>query len=138
MTEPDLVITIMHESDAHYAQLQAKQLSTHLGFSQADSSMIATVVSELAHNIFFHAKTGKIVLHAFYRFQKTAIEIIAEDEGPGIPDITKSLQEGYTTQNTLGLGLPGVKRMVDEFIFDSERECGTKIVVRKWVLHNAT
>lgn len=125
-------VEILAESDVAHAIFEAHHLSQAIGFSRTDQFMIATAVSELARNIFLHAGSGTITLSAIEAQGEQGIEVIAEDFGPGIKDIAQALGEGYSTGGTLGLGLPGAKRLTDEFIFDSERPVGTRIVVKKW------
>lgn len=128
-------IAISDESDIAKATFQARFLAEQVGFKNTEQYMIATAVSELARNIYTYALKGEIILKAIERKAKRGIEIIAEDNGPGIKDIAGAMkgQFGASTSGGLGLGLPGVKRLTDEFIVDTERKRGTKIIVRKWV-----
>lgn len=94
---------------------------------------IATSVSELANNLFFHCPMGgRITITPLRNNGQVGIEVIAEDDGPGIPDIESAMQDGFTTNKGLGGGLPGVKRLMDEFEITSEVGEGTKIITRKW------
>lgn len=129
----DQRIEIQAESDVAHAIFETQFISQSMGFRKIDQAMIATAVSELARNIFLHAGSGVIILRAIDDAGEKGIEAVAEDFGPGIKDIAKALGEGYSTGGTLGLGLPGAKRLADEFIFDSDRTVGTRIVVRKWL-----
>ncbi|WP_207308798.1 anti-sigma regulatory factor [Marinobacter caseinilyticus] len=126
-------IEIAEEADIAHAIFEAHFLSKSIGFSNIDQFMIATAVSELARNIFLHAGSGVITLRPLERAGEQGIEVVAEDGGPGINDINQALGEGYSTKGTLGLGLPGAKRLTDEFVFDEKRLLGTQIVVRKWL-----
>ncbi|MEW6096863.1 MAG: ATP-binding protein [bacterium] len=94
--------------------------------------MIATAVYELAKNIFRYAKRGEIIIRRIKKGTKKGVEIIAQDNGPGIADIENAMKDHFSTGGGLGLGLPGVKRLMDEFVIDKERQRGTKITVRKW------
>lgn len=125
-------VEIKQENDVAHAVFQAHDLSAAMGFRRTDQFMIATSVSELARNASLHGGGGLLTLRAITVDGRNGIEVIAEDSGPGIPDIDKALQEGFSTIGTLGLGLPGVKRLMDEFSFDEQRKQGTRIVVRKW------
>ena len=124
---------IKKENDVAHAVFEAHDLSAAMGFRRTDQFMIATSVSELARNASLHGGGGLMTLRAITLDGRTGIEVIAEDSGPGIPDLDKALEEGFSTIGTLGLGLPGVKRLMDELIFDDQREQGTRIVVRKWL-----
>jgi serine/threonine-protein kinase RsbT len=109
------------------------RLAEVAGFSQTGQFMLATAVSELARNIFEYANKGEITIRTLKRGAKKGIEIVAEDNGPGIADIAAAMTDSFSTQMSLGLGLPGTKRLTDEFYIDTERRVGTKITVRKWV-----
>lgn len=126
-------ISIIYETDPLYALQKSKSLAGEIGFTQLDTSAIVTAVSELAKNIYGHAGAGTIILRTIEGYKRKGIEVVAEDYGPGIQDIEMALQDGFTTRTTLGLGLSGVKRLMDDFVFDTERTKGTKITVRKWV-----
>ena len=94
---------------------------------------VATSVSELANNLFFHAAGGgTITLSAVRRDGQRGIEVIAEDDGPGIPEVELAMQDGFSTNGGLGGGLPGAKRLMDEFEITSTVAGGTRIVARKW------
>lgn len=125
-------VEIKQENDVARAVFEAHDLSSAMGFRRTDQFMIATSVSELARNASLHGGGGLITLKPITEGERTGIEVIAEDLGAGISDIERALQEGFSTIGTLGLGLPGVKRLMDEFIFDQQRTQGTRIVVRKW------
>ena len=95
--------------------------------------MIATAVSELARNIFVYAKRGTIKLKLVENNSKRGMEVVAEDSGPGIQDIEKAMQDNFSTGGTMGVGLPGTKRLMDDFQIDTHRTQGTKITIRKWI-----
>ena len=105
-----------------------------LGFSGTDLTLIPTAISELARNIVLYAKSGEIILSPIQRGDRKGISVVAQDEGPGIPDLRRALQDGYSTSRSLGLGLPGVRRLMDEFEIVSEVNRGTKVTVKKWRL----
>lgn len=109
-------------------------LAEEAGFNLVMQSMIATAVSELATNIVKYAKQGCVSLGLIHQMGQSGIEIIAEDQGPGIADRVKALTDHYSTGHSLGLGLglSSVKRLMDEFFMDTSEDLGTKIVVRKW------
>ena len=126
-------VPIKHEADIVTARQQGRALASQLGFSNIDQTFIATAISEVARNIIVYARSGEIILTAVQRNGgKSGIVIIARDEGPGISDIMRAMQNGYSTTNSLGLGLPGAKRMMDEFEIVSEVGKGTTITMKKW------
>ncbi len=107
-------------------------LTKELGYSNTETALISTAASELSTNIIKYAGSGMIYLRAVTDADKTGIEIEAVDNGPGIPDIEMAMRETYSTGKSLGLGLPSVKRLMDEFIIESENRKGTIVKVRKW------
>jgi serine/threonine-protein kinase RsbT len=126
--------TINNDSDVLQATYDAMSFTRELGFSAVQQSMVSTAVSELASNIVKYAGKGYITVSSLQQMGQTGIEVIAEDRGPGITDRAHALTDHISTGNTLGLGLPGVKRLMDEFLMDSSEGYGTKIVTRKWKL----
>lgn len=129
------VVTVKITEEFHIAKAQIASLllAKSIGFSDVDSCCVATSVSELANNLFFHThKGGTITLIAIPHNGTSGMEIIAEDEGPGIPDLKQAMQDGFSTNRGLGGGLPGVKRLMDEFYITSEVDTGTRIIIRKW------
>ena len=98
-----------------------------------DATRITTAASELAHNVFLYAASGAVHYRVLNRSGQVGIELIVEDHGPGIADIERAMQPGYTTGNGLGLGLPGSKRLMDEMEIESEVGKGTKITLKKWL-----
>lgn len=113
------------------ARQTGRALAAQLGFSSADQTLIATAISEMARNILVYATSGEILLRA-EQDGRPGIAIIARDEGPGIPDIERALQNGYSTSGSLGVGLPGTKRIMDEFSIISEAGKGTTVTMKKW------
>jgi serine/threonine-protein kinase RsbT len=131
-SEKSIVIDINNEMDIVLARQTGRKVSKELDFSLVDQSRITTSISELARNIYKYALPGKIIIEAIIKENKNGIKVIAVDEGPGIPDIKKALEDGYTTSGGLGAGVPGVKRLMDEFEIYSAVGEGTKIIVKKW------
>jgi serine/threonine-protein kinase RsbT len=127
-------VPIKSNRDIIVARQRGRELAADLGFSGADLTLIATAISELARNIVLYAKSGEIVLKPIQKGDKKGIAVVAQDEGPGIPDIRRALENGYTTSGSFGLGLPGVRRLMDEFEITSEVNCGTTVTVRQWTL----
>ena len=126
-------IWITSEASITQAVLAAKKFSEQVGFKDYQANMIASAVSELARNIEKYARRGEIVLRTVSQSYSTGIEIIARDEGPGIANPEEAMKDHYSSSGTLGLGLPGVKRLMDEFDLKTEVERGTVITVRKWL-----
>jgi serine/threonine-protein kinase RsbT len=127
-----LCISIRSFEDILEARKQGRELAAELGFSSIDCTLVATAISELARNIVLYAGHGEIQLSRDMRLGATGIAITASDRGPGIRDLRNALQEGYSTSRGLGLGLPGVKRIMDEFDIESKPRRGTTVTVKKW------
>ena len=131
-TDEELSIPIRHEADLLAARQRGRALAATLHFSASELTLIATAISEVARNILSYAGTGEIVLRLAHRGPQRGIVVIARDEGPGIADISLAMQDGYSTAGSLGLGLPGSKRLMDEFEIQSEVGKGTCITMSKW------
>jgi serine/threonine-protein kinase RsbT len=125
-------LAVNDDVDVAYAALAAKNYAKEIGFSTASQYLISTAVSELARNMFIYAKKGIIGLSFISENSNSGIEIVAEDFGPGIQDIDKAMEEGFSTGGTMGVGLPGTKRLMDYFKIESKIGVGTKVVIRKW------
>ena len=130
--EYDVAVKIKEEKDIVVARQMVKDIARRLGFSLADITKISTAVSELARNIYRYAKEGFIYVKEKKEGQNVAIEIVAYDKGPGIENINQAIMGGFTTtKGSLGLGLSGVRRLMDEFFIDSEVGIGTVVIVSK-------
>ncbi|SDN10983.1 serine/threonine-protein kinase RsbT [Fictibacillus solisalsi] len=128
------IITEIHsEQDIVTARQKVKQLAKTLNFSAINQVRISTAVSELARNIYLYAGTGRLRFESVLHQDKAGIKLTATDQGPGIPSIRRVLEDGYSTSGGLGMGLPGVKRLMDEFLIDSCPGIGTTIIAVKWV-----
>jgi serine/threonine-protein kinase RsbT len=127
------VVSISSSADIVTARQRGRALAAALGFSGSDLTVIATAISELARNIIEYATTGEIVLSQEDSEGRPGIVIVARDEGPGIPDLSRALSAGYSTGPGLGLGLPGVRRLMDDFVITSDAGRGTTVSVRKWL-----
>ncbi|HLX12922.1 MAG TPA: anti-sigma regulatory factor [Bacteroidota bacterium] len=128
----EIRIPISSDGDIVIARQQGRIFANSLGFTQGDLTLIATAISELARNIIEHAQKGEILLRVAQKGSRRGIEIVASDEGPGISDIPLAMQDGYSSRRSLGLGLPGTKRLVDEFEIVSHVGKGTMVTIRKW------
>lgn len=129
----ELRIPILTEVDIVTARQQGRALAASLGFASSDQALIATAISELARNILQYAGRGEVDIAAEHLNGRAGITVVATDSGPGIPDVKRALEDGFSTGKGLGLGLPGTKRIMDEFDLVSEVGKGTRVAVRKWV-----
>ncbi|WP_158738594.1 anti-sigma regulatory factor [Alteribacillus sp. YIM 98480] len=118
------------------ARQAGRNLAKEIGFSSVDQARITTAISELARNIYLYAEKGEIIIEAVEEIHSTGvkhgIKITAKDKGPGIKNIRQVMEDGFTTSGGLGAGLPGVKRLMDEFDIDSVAGEGTEITTIKW------
>jgi serine/threonine-protein kinase RsbT len=128
----DARVAIRTDADVVTARQEARMMGAALGFSSTDLTLLATAISEVARNITTYAGEGEVVLRVLHDGGRAGIEVVARDEGPGIVDVELAMQDGYTTGNGLGLGLPGTRRLVDEFELDTEPGSGTRIRLVKW------
>jgi len=128
-----LRLGIRNEMDATRAPLEATLFSRAAGFDETPSRLIATAVSELARNIVKYAHSGEIKLRQVEGTRGRGVRIEAVDSGPGIADLEVAMRDHFSSGGTLGLGLPGVKRMMDEFSLDSTPGKGTRVTVVKWI-----
>jgi len=131
----ETTIRVLVESDVDIvvARQQGRTLACELGFLSTDLTIIATVISELARNIVLYAQKGEIVLSCSSQNGKLGIVIMACDKGPGIPNTMLAMQDGYSTSRSYGLGLPGAKRLVDDFEIISKSGQGTTVTAKKWL-----
>jgi serine/threonine-protein kinase RsbT len=132
LTEGDIQVFITSEADIVLARQKGRALSVTLGFSAGEATLIATAISELARNIVLYAGQGEVIIERLERGRRTGVSVVARDEGPGIPDVDHVMQVGYSTSGGLGLGLPGVRRLMDDFEIVSEVDKGTCVTARKW------
>ena len=130
--EGPLRVPIAAGVDIVTARQEGRDLAERMGCSSIESTMIATAISEIARNIMSHAGRGEIAISAVAFDGRNAIEVVASDAGPGIADIERAMQDGYSTGAGLGLGLPGAGRLMDHFELRSEVGVGTTVVMRKW------
>jgi serine/threonine-protein kinase RsbT len=129
----DIVVKINNPDDIVAARKAGHQLALELGFSLTDVTMIATAISEVARNITSYAGRGAVRVTVAEREGREALVVRAEDDGPGIADIERAMEDGYSTGRGLGLGLPGARRLMDRIIVDSALGRGTVIEMWKWV-----
>ena len=128
----EIRIAIEREGDIVTARQKGRELAAETGFSGSDLTVIATAISEIARNIVTYAGRGEVILCTVRQGGKHGIQIVAADGGPGIADIELAMRDGYSTGKSLGLGLPGAKRLMDEFEITSTVGRGTTVTMRKW------
>jgi len=115
------------------ARQKGRDLAMDLGFTGTDLTLVSTAISEVARNIVDHAKRGEIIFTAMNNGGRQGITIVARDEGPGIPDLARAMEYGYSTRKGLGVGLPGARWLMDEFEIDSIVGHGTTVTMKKWL-----
>ena len=125
-------VPIDSDSDMVPARAQGRALATKLGFSRTDATLIATAISEIARNIVVHVGRGEIVLQPLRENDRYGLLVVAKDTGPGIEDIEAALDHGSASGKGLGLGLPGARRLMDEFEIASAPGKGTTVTMKKW------
>jgi serine/threonine-protein kinase RsbT len=125
-------VAIRTDADVVTARQEARAMGAGLGFSSTDLTLLATAISEVARNITAYAGEGEVALRVLNHGGRQGIEVVATDNGPGIADVELAMQDGYTTGNGLGLGLPGTRRLVDEFELRTEPGSGTSVRLVKW------
>jgi serine/threonine-protein kinase RsbT len=130
--EKDVRVPVSSDIDLVTARREGRLMADQLGFSASEATLVATAISELARNIVNYARNGEIHVSLVNNGVKRGIIVVARDQGPGIADIKLAMQAGYSTSGGLGLGLPGVRRIMDEFDIASEPGRGTTITVTKW------
>ncbi len=126
-------VKITNEWDIVAARQQGRNVAKELGFGTVDQARITTAISELARNIYLYAGHGEVCIEKVYDNGRKGVKIIALDQGPGIKDLRKVMEDGYSTSGGLGAGLPGVKRLMDEFDLTSTPGEGTDIRATKWL-----
>jgi serine/threonine-protein kinase RsbT len=126
-------IAIDAVADIVTARQRGREMALRLGFSETESTLIATIISELARNIVLYAQSGEIKLERATSGERRGLIITCRDNGPGIPDVQRAMVGGYSTSGGLGLGLCGVQRMVDELDIDTKVGKGTTITAKKWL-----
>jgi serine/threonine-protein kinase RsbT len=128
----EIQVPIASDDDIVTARQEGRRLSSTLGFSSTDLTLIATAISEVARNIRLYAGDGHIVLRLIHDDAREGILVVARDEGPGIPDVELAMQDGFSTIGSSGLGLPGARRLMDEFEIRSGAGEGVTITMKKW------
>jgi serine/threonine-protein kinase RsbT len=126
-------IAITRDADIVAARQAGRELAARVGFKGSDLTLIATAISEVARNIVVYAKRGEIGLIPLDEGGRTGLAIVARDDGPGIADVETAMRDGFSTGGSLGLGLPGARRLMDDFAIESRLGVGTTVTMRKWL-----
>lgn len=129
----ELHLPIHSDAELLAARQKARQAASELGFGPKDITSIVTSISELARNMLMYAGSGEVIVRGVNGARGIGLEVIARDDGPGIPDLRRALMDGYSTSGGLGMGLPGVRRLMDEFDVQSESGHGTIVTALKWL-----
>jgi len=125
-------MTIEREQDVVPFRNRVKEYATKIGMGLVNQTKLITGASELVRNMLKYAKGGKVRIEVLSNGRESGIRLIFEDSGPGIPDIPQAMQDGFTTGRSMGLGLPGTRRLMNEFDIRSEVGKGTTVTVIKW------
>src|SRR5918912_1641782 len=131
--EDEIQVPIRSDQDIVVARQKGRGLAAAMNFSSGDATLIALAISELARNIVTYAKQGEIRLRVIGAGStRQGLQVVAHDDGPGIEDVEQALRDGFSTSGGLGLGLPGVRRVMDDFHIDSALTRGTTVTITKW------
>lgn len=130
--EREIRVAIDSDADLVTARAEARAMAERLGFPRPDPTLIATAISEIARNIVVHVGRGEIILRPFQEADRYGLVVIASDEGPGIRDVEGALRDEYSGRGGLGLGLPGARRLMDDFEIASDADTGTTVTMTKW------
>ncbi len=128
----ELRIAITSDVDVVTARQKGRELAAECGFGSGDQTVIMAAISEIARNILNYAKRGEVVIAIHLDGERSGLMVVARDQGPGITDVGRAMQDGFSTSGGLGLGLPGARRLMDEFDIVSKPGEGTTVTMRKW------
>jgi serine/threonine-protein kinase RsbT len=130
--EDEVRVPISADADLVTARAEGRAMAERLGFPRPDPTLIATAISEVARNIVVHVGHGEIVLRPFEEADRYGVVVIASDDGPGIRDVEAAIRDDYSGRGGLGLGLPGARRLMDDFEIVSGPDTGTTVTMKKW------
>lgn len=130
--DAEIRVPIRTDADIVTARQEGKRLASQLDFTPSDLVVIASAISEIARNIVEYATSGEVAIALLERNGRRGVSVVAQDIGPGIADPAMAMQDGFSTSGSLGLGLPGARRLMDEFELHSEVGKGTRVSMRKW------
>lgn len=128
----EIRLRIAAEHDVARSLLEATKYAEALGFDEQNNRKVVTAVSEIVRNIIKYAGSGELLIRALEDGPRIGMEVEARDRGPGIVDLDEAMRDHYSSGGTLGLGLPGVKRMMDQLEIDTAPGKGTRVTIRKW------
>jgi serine/threonine-protein kinase RsbT len=128
----ELLVPVASDVDVVHARQRGRELAAVAGFGSGDQTVIAAAISEIARNILMYAKRGEIALSVTTNGDRQGVVVVARDQGPGIKDVTRAVQDGFSTSGGLGLGLPGARRLMDDFEIASVPGQGTTVTMKKW------
>ena len=128
----DALLPVSSDLDIIKVRQKGRDLAAWADFALVDQTLIATAVSEIARNIVTYARRGTIILRIEEESDRLGLVVIACDQGPGIPDVARALRDHYSTSHGLGMGLPGARRVMDDFAIESAPGEGTRITMKKW------
>lgn len=130
--DDEVRVPINADADLVTARAEGRAMAERLGFPRPDPTLVATAISEIARNIVVHVGSGEIVLRPLQEADRYGLVVIASDDGPGIRDVEAALHDEYSGRGGLGLGLPGARRLMDEFDIASDADNGTTVTMKKW------
>lgn len=125
-------MSIVREQDVVPFRNRVKEYAVKIGMSLLNQTKLITAASELVRNMLKYAKGGTVLIEVVSTGRDNGIKLVFQDKGPGIPDIKLAMKDGYSTGRSMGLGLPGTKRLVNEFDIQSELGMGTTVTIIKW------
>jgi serine/threonine-protein kinase RsbT len=131
--EDELRLHIGSEQDILIARQRGREMAIQAGLAGSELTLVATAISEIARNIVEYAGRGEIAFTLVENGPNRGIVVVARDEGPGIPNVAQAMEDGFSTSRSLGLGLPGARRLMDEFEIESETGRGTTVTMKKWI-----
>lgn len=131
-------VPIASDTDLLHARQAGRALAARVGFSSGDQTVIAAAISEIARNVLLYAREGEMVMSTFGNGEASGVVIVARDHGPGIPDVEQAMLDGYSTSGGFGVGLPGAKRLMDEFEIVSVEQQGTTVTMKKWIRNHGS
>jgi serine/threonine-protein kinase RsbT len=132
MVVKSVELPLRAQEDVVVVRQNARSLAVEIGLTIVDQTKIITAASELARNTVIHGGGGKAILEIIRNGPKQGLRMVFEDTGPGISDIERAMQDGYTTGSGLGLGLGGSRRLCSEFAIESKVGVGTRVVITRW------
>jgi len=130
--DDEVRVPIDGDEDLVKARAEARAMAARLGFPRPAPTLIATAISEIARNIVVHVGCGELVLAPLREDDRLGLVVTARDRGPGIRDLDAALRDEYSGRSGLGLGLPGARRLMDEFDVESDADNGTTVTMKKW------